>query len=65
MKTFEYDTHECTEPELFDTLNNKGKDGWEFILPISIQRIVPPKFIGQQPQIQNTIKLIFKREKNG
>jgi hypothetical protein len=63
-KKLEYETIECNPGEMFEVLNMKGMEGWEFINLIMIQKMIQNKFtMNQPPTMETSFKLIFKREK--
>jgi hypothetical protein len=66
MKKFEYETLEVLPEDMFQTLNDAGNEGWEFMNLVVQQKMEQPKrIIGgmSQPQMMITFLLIFKREK--
>ena len=70
MKKYEYDTQECAPEELFNVLNSKGEEGWDFVTLVVLQKmIIHPvpavqsfSTIQKTPEMVTTFKLIFKRE---
>jgi hypothetical protein len=66
MKTFIYTTDEVTPEKLELSLDEFGKNGWEFIRLIVMQKQVPDlgaKLMGQAGyHMEIKFKLIFKKE---
>jgi hypothetical protein len=64
MKKFEYETNEVEPEELFDDLNLKGSEGWEFITLVVLNKMLVNRLdLTQQPKQVTTFKFIYKREK--
>jgi len=64
MKKWEYETAECSPDEMFEILNIKGFEGWEFVNLIMMQKVIQNQFaMNQPPKVETAFKLIFKREK--
>lgn len=65
MIEWEYDTLEIHPEELFEMLNINGKEGWEFVTLIMMQRVMQNKFVmNQEPKVEMVFTLIFKRQKS-
>ena len=65
MRKFEYYTIDVAPEKMDFELNDWGKNGWEFIQLVVMQRQIPVKvnISGLQPmQIEIQFKLIFKKE---
>ena len=64
MIQWEYETVEVAPEEMFEELNIKGLDGWEFVNLIMIQKMVQNRFVmDQPPKVETAFRLIFKRIK--
>lgn len=65
METWEYETFEIEPESLFDDLNLKGAEGWEFINLVVMNKIIQKMILGNPgpPQQITTFKLIYKRKK--
>lgn len=62
---WEYNTVECDPAELFQTLTDNGKEGWEFCtLVIAVKMVVSQFEMSKPPQQITTYVLIFKRQES-